>query len=363
MRPRVLYLEPFHGGSHARFGETLVEGLPQFDWRVWTLPGRHWKWRMRGSAATFAEQVPHEPFDLIFASSYLPLAEFLGLRPDLAGTPSLLYFHENQLAFPARPGEDHPERDHHFGFTQIVSALAATRCVFNSAHNRDTFVDGARALLRQMPDQNPGPWAEAVADRSEVLALPLAFAPRRHAVTTTTPDPQGPLILWNHRWEHDKAPEVFFEALGALAERAPFRLAVCGTRFSREPRAFAQGRARLGERVVHWGGDDPREVYERWLGRADIAVSTARHEFFGISVFEAMHFGAHPVVPDALAYRETVPPKYRYAPGELVSRLETLCHAYLAGQPLRADRSHLTRPFSAEAMLPRYAACLRSLLR
>ena len=77
--------------------------------------------------------------------------------------------------------------------------------------------------------------------------------------------------------------------MNELAKTAAFRVAVCGKRFARAPAAFDAGRARLGARVVHWGGDDSREVYREWLERADIAVSTARHEFFGISPLEAQN--------------------------------------------------------------------------
>ena len=53
-----------------------------------------------------------------------------------------------------------------------------------------------------------------------------------------------PLILWNHRWEHDKAPEVFFRVLERLAAAgARFRVAVAGEGFRRVPPAFEKGRA------------------------------------------------------------------------------------------------------------------------
>ncbi|MBM4319072.1 MAG: DUF3524 domain-containing protein, partial [Deltaproteobacteria bacterium] len=101
---RILYLEPFHSGSHAAFGRTLVQGIPA-RWTVLTLPGRHWKWRMRGSACWFALEhaaALGRPHDLLLASSYLPLHELCGLAPALASIPKILYFHENQLAYPVR---------------------------------------------------------------------------------------------------------------------------------------------------------------------------------------------------------------------------------------------------------------------
>jgi glycosyltransferase involved in cell wall biosynthesis len=251
-------------------------------------------------------------------------------------------------------GEPH-ERDHHFGFTQLVSALAATVCVFNSAYNRDSFLEHGEALLRRMPDAVPRDWMPRIRDRSRVLPVPLPLpdvAPR-----VSLPPSGGPLVLWNHRWEHDKDPDSFFRAVAAV--EAPFRLAVCGERFSDAPPVFEQARRRFADRIAHWGYLDSRNAYEDLLGRTDLVVSTALHEFFGISILEAVHFGAHPLVPDRLAYVESIPPEHRYRDEpDLVARLRDLC---LTPTPLRADRRAITRPYLAERVLPRYAALFTEL--
>ncbi|NMC71563.1 MAG: DUF3524 domain-containing protein [Myxococcales bacterium] len=368
-RPRILYVEPYEAGSHAAFTRTLTAGLAA-DWTVLTLPGRHWKWRMRGTAAWLARERSRElrgPFDAMLASAYLPLAELVGLAPSLAAVPRLLYFHENQLAFPVR-AEFAGERDLHFGFTQLVSALAADVCAFNSAWNRDSFLGAARELLDRMPDAVPEGWVEAVAERSVVLPLPVELPDHAGAEgAEVPPGPEraaGPVVLWNHRWEHDKGPERFFEALFRLADRGvPFRAAVCGERFREAPAVFEEARARLGPRLLHWGWIPERRAYLDLLARAQIVVSTARHEFFGLSVLEATHLGARPLVPDGLCYPEIYPPEFRYA-GEaaLEGELERLCRAWTAGTlDLRADRRAWTAPFAAERVLPRYAERLGAL--
>ena len=40
-------------------------------------------------------------YDLALATSMVDLASLRGLIPKLAAVPSLLYFHENQFAYPA----------------------------------------------------------------------------------------------------------------------------------------------------------------------------------------------------------------------------------------------------------------------
>jgi glycosyltransferase involved in cell wall biosynthesis len=374
---RVLYIEPFHGGSHAAFGEVLTSSS-WAEWTVLTLPARHWKWRMRGSAAWFARAHARElanEHELIFASAYLPLAELRGLCPDLARRPAVLYFHENQLAFPRRdlPGREHEAaRDLHFGFTQLGSALAATRCVFNSAHNRDSFLDAGTRLLARMPDAVAPGWIEAIRERSEVLGLPLKLAPLDEQTLGDLPPEareQGPLIVWNHRWEHDKGPELLVRIIDTLLARGlVFRLAVCGRQFRRRPAALVEAEARwraaLGQRLLCWGQLDARGEYLDMLGRAQLVLSTAAHEFFGISVLEAVHHGARPLVPDALSYPELLPVEYRYRDeAEAVAELERLIQAWTAGElELRQDRRELTRAHAAERVLPRYRELLSELV-
>ena len=90
-----------------------------------------------------------DEYDLVWASSFLELTVLQSLIPSLASVPSVLYFHENQLAYPVRKEFAH-ERDTHFGFSQMVSALAATRCAFNSEYNLESFCSEAEALLRRI---------------------------------------------------------------------------------------------------------------------------------------------------------------------------------------------------------------------
>lgn len=333
---------------------------------------------MRGAAPYFATrygQALREPFDAMLVSSFCPLAELRGLVPSLARVPAVLYFHENQLAYPTRGDAVAAARDQHFGFTQLVSALSAQLCAFNSTWNLASFLDGGRALLERMPDAVAPGWVDRIAGRSVVIGFPVLLPAVADATLQDVPPGTegragGPLILWNHRWEHDKDPETFFRALLALKERSvPFRLAVCGERFRRVPAIFAEAREQLRERVVHWGYAPSRRSYEALLCRSQLAVSTARHEFFGVAMLEATWFGARPLVPNALAYPELYPRSLRHdGPGDLVRQLEHLCRGWTAGRfALRADRRALCRqhqqaPFLArlrDVLLGPSGACAR----
>jgi len=112
-------------------------------------------------------------------------------------------------------------------------------------------------------------------------------------------------ILWAARWEHDKNPQDFFAALAKLKDRdIPFRISVVGEQFREVPEVFAQARTRFADRIDRWGYQQERADYEAALLEADVFVSTATHEFFGISAVEASLAGAHPLVPRRLAYPE-----------------------------------------------------------
>jgi glycosyltransferase involved in cell wall biosynthesis len=351
---RILALEPYYGGSHQAF----LDGWSQagrHEWTILSLPAYKWKWRMRHAAVTFAEQVrprlaQGSRWDLLFCSDMLNLAEFLGLAPKgVRDLPSILYFHENQLTYPVRVEN---ERDYQFAMTNMTSALAASAVWFNSAFHRDSFLHALEAFLNRMPDCQPFDAIGRIQAKSRVFTPGVnAFAPRG-------PRASGPMrILWAARWEHDKNPEEFFEAIQRLKDRqVPFRISVIGEQFREVPEVFARARHRFAEHIDRWGYQQDQADYEAALLAADVFVSTAAHEFFGLSAVEATLAGAYPLVPNRLAYPEVfelhgdeTAEKFFYesGPANLADRL-----AYLASR-IESDNSLLQAGESIRARLRR----------
>jgi glycosyltransferase involved in cell wall biosynthesis len=329
-----------------------------------SLPAYKWKWRMRHAAVTFAEQVRQRlsqgaRWDLLFCSDMLNLAEFLGLGPkEVRNLPSILYFHENQLTYPVRVEN---ERDYQFGMTNMTSALAANAVWFNSGFHRDSFLHALEAFLNRMPDYQPFDAVGHIRAKSEVFPPGVnTFAPRGPRVA-------GPMrILWAARWEHDKNPEEFFEAIKCLKDRqVPFRISVVGEQFREVPEVFAWARQHFVEHIDRWGyqGSQTRRIafgvppqdradYEAALLAADVFVSTAAHEFFGLSAVEATLAGAYPLVPNRLAYPEVfelrgdgIAEEFFYEGGpagladrlaDLASRIESHDSLLQATEPIRA---------------------------
>ncbi len=317
----IWLLEPYCTGSHQAWAEGFRRHSAHHV-TVLSLPGRWWKWRMHGGAITLARMADQRiqdtgrPPDLLLATDMLDLATFLALtRRWSAGVPVALYMHENQLTYPLPADREtgslhrqHSERDLHYPFMNYASMLAADAVFFNSRFHLDSWFQALPGLLNRFPDYRELDMISQLQDRSSVL--PLGLDLRRLDTPGRTPElPAGPpLLLWNHRWEYDKDPAAFFRALGALTDEGlPFRVAVCGKNFRRAPAEFDRARQQLGDRIVVWGELD-WEAYTSLLHAADIVVSTALHDFFGVAVVEAIYCGCRPVLPHRLAYAEHIPP-------------------------------------------------------
>ncbi len=301
---RVLALEPYYGGSHRAFLDAWSDGS-RHRWTLLTLPAYTWKWRMRHGAITLAGAVAErlaagESWDVLWCSDMLDLAQLRGLAPAAVhALPTAAYFHENQLTYPVQVEE---ERDLHFGFTNFSTALAASEVWFNSAFHRADFLNAATAVLERMPDYQPLDAVGEIRAKSRVFPQGVEPMPPRPARRP------GPLrILWAARWEFDKDPDTFFEALEiARSAGVEFRLSVLGERFKRVPEVFSRARESFAGAIDRWGYLPRRADYLAALAEADVVVSTAKHEFFGVGVVEAIAAGCFPVLPRRLAYPEVL---------------------------------------------------------
>jgi len=310
---KLLILEPYWTGSHAAWAEGYAAASAhKVD--ILSLPGRFWKWRMHGGALTLAREfmARDETPDLMLATDMLDLTTFLAMtRARTANLPVAVYFHENQLSYPWSPTDRdvQQQRDHHYGFINIATALAADRVLFNSAYHRESFLGAAEKLLRHFPDHNELTILPEIEKKSEIL--PLGFAFDRLEQARPTAERTGPpTILWNHRWEYDKNPAVFFKALTILAERGlEFQVIVLGENFRQQPAEFADFREKFGDRLLQCGYAESYEEYARWLWRADILPVTSIQDFFGVSITEAIYCDTFPLLPRRLAYPEIIPPE------------------------------------------------------
>ncbi|KAM6070935.1 tRNA-queuosine alpha-mannosyltransferase isoform 3-T5 [Chlamydotis macqueenii] len=381
----ILLIEAFYGGSHKQLMDLLQEEL-QDDCVLCTLPAKKWHWKARTAALYFMQAVPTSSnYRTLFASSVLNLAELVALRPDLGKLKKLLYFHENQLAYPVQKCK---ERDFQYGYNQILSCLVADVVVFNSAFNMESFLTSIGKFMKLIPDHRPKDLEKIIRPKCQVLYFPVRFpdvsrympehklahlekvigvkrngdayqlkglpgqqksralgdltktsnahrepglceaqpglcttqheglpspltAPARlnkpEASESTNPCQeedkqhltfnlcnilsgrdyqQRPLhIAWPHRWEHDKDPETFFKVLLKLKEKdLPFHVSVLGEAFTEIPDIFSEAKKALGSSVLHWGYLPSKDDYFQALCAADVVISTAKHEFFGVAI-------------------------------------------------------------------------------
>jgi glycosyltransferase involved in cell wall biosynthesis len=325
-RLTIWLLSPYHTGSHQSWAEGYMRHSRH---RIVLLgmPGRFWKWRMQGGSVELAQQarahladgdVPHA----ILATDMVNLPVWLGLLRDVLPPqiPAILYMHENQLTYPWRPGES---PDLTYGMINWLSQMVADQVLFNGYFHRESWFAELPRLLKHFPDYNHLSAIDRVAKQSHVLPVGIEIPGDEERPSSIDEEP--PLILWNQRWEYDKRPDRFFRLLYRLQEDGyPFRLAVAGENFRNAPAEFEEARQRLSERIIHWGYVPDKAGYRRLLRHASLVISTTDHEFFGISILEAIAAGAFPLLPDRLSYPELLPPELR--PACLYSNEEELYH-------------------------------------
>ncbi len=372
---KLLLLSPYHGGSHQAWGDGYSQ-TSSHEIELLTLPARFWKWRMHGAAVTLARRFMESRLDpdLILATDMLDLTTFLSLtRSTTNSTPAVLYMHENQLTYPLPADKTTGpmrrqlgERDRHYAFINFASMLAADEVWFNSAYHLKSFFGALPNFLKHFPEYNELGSVRKLRKKSLIMPVGIDFGrldEERYEKGRAQNVQSNPLILWNQRWEYDKNPDTFFAALDLLAgEDIPFRVAICGQQFGRRPPAFEAGLKSLAERVYHAGFADSA-TYARLLWESDVTISTARHEFFGISILEAIYANTHPVLPARLSYPELIPVEHHETClyddfEELVSILRTALLNRDESRRTAAALAAATAVYDWTNMAPRYDARL-----
>ncbi|SMF36050.1 Glycosyltransferase [Alteromonadaceae bacterium Bs31] len=311
----ILLLSGYDAESHRKWRCSLVENCSEHNWTVLSLPPRYFNWRIRGNGISWSrgEQATLKKFyDLIIATSMVDLATLKGLVPSLGYVPSILYFHENQFAYPLSSNQHYPLEPR---MVNLYSALAANRLVFNTAYNLSSFHLGVETLLAKMPDAVPEGIVKELENKSQILPVPLEqylYSPEQQKKAISGDSELH--ILWNHRWEYDKGPDKLLACIQALPEQLDLKFHIVGQQFRNIPKAFPRIEQLLEKRgwKGRWGYIKDESDYGRLLKQCHIVLSTALHDFQGLAVLEAVAAGCLPLVPDRLAYTELFLPQYRY---------------------------------------------------
>ncbi|KAM3968639.1 tRNA-queuosine alpha-mannosyltransferase-like isoform 1-T1 [Aphomia sociella] len=280
------------------------EELPQNQYTLVTMTAKKWHWRARTSALYMSTQIPHyHNYKILFCTSVLPLAELLGLRPDLMLLHKIVYFHENQLEFPVRVIKD---RDFQYGFNEILTCLTADKVLFNSYYNRDSFLSHINSHLKMQPDYKVKNLEQLIKTKCKVVYYPIEISIMDEYISGVDKVVTDNLhIVWPHRWEFDKNPEAFYRVLKKLDNNGHhFKVSILGESFNEKPEIFRELSRVMKQSLLHCGYVETHADYYKILKNSDVVVSTAIHEFFGVAVLEAIYCGCIPVVPKRLSYKE-----------------------------------------------------------
>ncbi|KAK8803815.1 hypothetical protein WA158_001509 [Blastocystis sp. Blastoise] len=305
----ILLCEGFYGGSHKQMIDLLQSVL---DCKVITLRAKKWHWQMRLGAFQLSEQIGiDEEFDTLFCTSTFSLPELLSLRPNLMSSHKILYFHENQLEYPV---SDEKERDFQFGWIQILSCLVADEIWFNSKWNMDSFLNNLNSFINKTPERKPKGLKDRIINKCQVYYYPIQLPKLTLDNVDINNNEEKPIhIVWPHRWEFDKDPETFINTLYELEnQNIPFYVSIIGEQYEEIPQCLIDVKTKLSTHILHYGYLPTKEDYYKVLLESDICVSTAIHEFFGVSMIEAALLGCLCICPNKLSYPEIFPKSQLY---------------------------------------------------
>ena len=329
---RILIIDSYYGGSHKYWIDNLKQRLPyQID--LLTLPVHNWKLRMQTSGLILAKQYIQrdKEYDLIIFTDILNIPQFLVMANIPSHTKTVLYFHENQFAYPKSLQDTDiiEKRDEHYCFINLQSALAVDEVLFNSQYNKESFINGAMNLLKRLQIKELKSDIDNISKTAKVLPQGIEYAKIQSIKVSKSVTPR---ILWNHRWEYDKGLMEFISFSQKLQEEGmQFELLMLGKGrekfLDRNPKILDS----LKNHIVIDDHIEDKEEYFAKIKSSHLLPVFSKHDFFGVSVVEAIAAGVHPLLPNRLAYPEHISPQnfpgcYYNSESELLQKTKDLFH-------------------------------------
>lgn len=333
----ILALEPYHGGVRRQMLQAIMR-LSRHHWTLLKLPARRVERRLAAASRWFAEHIVRDELDvrtqLLFTSETLNLSDLQRIVPKLAGKPSVVYFHDNQMPTPEQ-GSTGP-----LDMVNLNSAMAATECWFNSSYHEESFLEKAAALVSLHPE---------IAGRSPVAALrakiqivpPPAETGMLHDVLASGPQIfRDPRTLFVDVRGSDR--ELLVDVLRRLELRGEaFNVITVGPQ-----RGIPDDIPRL---VIH-ERDEAGQF--RALHEAGIFIGLRHAATTDDLIVPALAAGCWPVVPEIGLYPELLPPALHLCclhDGSVESIVNRILDAWYAERPVgfEFDQQEILSRFDA----------------
>jgi hypothetical protein len=292
----ILAIEPFYGGPRKAMLDTLFR-CSEHRWSLLKLPPRRMERRLTAAAHWFAEHLTlHGPgnIDLILASDALNLADFVRLLPGLAGKPTVVYFHTNQL-LPSNPDETAPIAPTPPAvLANLASAATAQEIWFNSAYHQRSFMERTRALLARQEQQVAGDPVADLEEKSRLMPPPTDLHLAQHVQTASSIQRDKRTLFID---THDADCQILNATLATLERRKePFQIITVGP---------ARGLSNQWPRAIV--PDDNDFAIVQGMLKSGAFITLRRNALWDNRLLLALSAGCWPIVPDAGVYRDLIP--------------------------------------------------------
>jgi glycosyltransferase involved in cell wall biosynthesis len=296
----------------------LVELDPKWFWIVlWPerKPGEKWRYKDDGLFSSDRIIRYPWPYDTAMRSSVTAFDPKRFKKIETTFAPTMYWLHQvesgtmmeggysgswNLRAKPAIVAQHHYIIDDSLPYPvmfprlwlQMGGSFAANKIILNSEHTKRMM---ERTFSQWMNEEKMG----VLKEKTEVIKFGLV---EDWMLDMPIREHPKPVIIYNHRFENYKQPQITAEVVKGL--RGEFDFDVWATQHVDQRLSYFPV-----DKIV---GDPEQKKYFENIAVPGINTLNSVHETYCISMVDSISLGQLPVVPNAVTFPELVPPNYPY---------------------------------------------------